>query len=84
MSWPEGSDATPAPSAEPLRLAVCRVYTLLPPVDGMLTADMDRVVDERAFFVDQLGATLITAVPRGGGTPKVIHGIKYGNRSQLQ
>ena len=84
VNWPEGADATLTPPAEPLRLAVCRVYTPVTPIDGMLAADMDRVVDERAFLVDQLGPTLVTAVPRDAQTPKLIHGIKYGNRSQLQ
>lgn len=47
-------------------------------------ADMGRVVNERAFLADQLWATLVTAVPGDAQNPRSIHGIKYGNRSQLQ
>lgn len=64
MSWPAGLAATPAMPVEPLRLAVCRVYTPLPPDDGMLMGDLNRLVDERTFLVDQLGVTLVAAVPQ--------------------
>ncbi len=64
MSWLAGLAATPATPAEPLRLAVCRVYTPLPPDDGMLMGDLNRVVDERTFLVKQLEVTLVMAVPQ--------------------
>lgn len=53
MRWPAGGAAPPA---EPLRLAVCRVYPREflqyagePLQDGMLVANTGRVVEERAF-----------------------------------
>ena len=64
MSWPAGLAATSATPVEPLRLAVCRVYTPLPPDDGMLISDLSRLVDERTFFLDQLGVMLVMAVPQ--------------------
>ena len=72
---PDSADGTAVP-AEPLRLAVCRVYAQLPRQGGLMVANTD-VGEDRAVLVSQLGPLLVTAAPGSDDTHTPIYGWEY-------